>query len=60
MMRTYMKKTIAAIVAGNKEVATIAYSEIQSILDRMATKGLIHKNKAARNKANLIAKIKAM
>ncbi|MGL5432809.1 MAG: 30S ribosomal protein S20, partial [Plesiomonas shigelloides] len=27
---------------------------------RMASKGLIHKNKAARHKANLVAQIKAM
>ncbi len=50
MMRTYMKKkkkTIAAIEAGNKEAATAALVEVTPLLDRMATKGLIHKNKAA-------------
>ncbi len=60
MMRTYLKKTIAAIAAGDKEAATKAFAEAQPILDRMATKGLIHKNKAARHKANLAAKIKAL
>ncbi len=60
MMRTYLKKTIAAITAGDKEAATKAFAEAQPILDRMATKGLIHKNKAARHKANLAAKIKAL
>jgi small subunit ribosomal protein S20 len=29
-------------------------------MDRMATKGLIHKNKAARHKSRLSAQIKAM
>ncbi len=51
MMRTYMKKTIAAIEVGNKEAATAALVEVTPLLDRMATKGLIHKNKAARHKS---------
>ncbi|MEZ8143725.1 30S ribosomal protein S20 [Enterovibrio norvegicus FF-33] len=60
MMRTYLKKTITAIAAGDKEAATKAFAEAQPILDRMATKGLIHKNKAARHKASLVAQIKAL
>ncbi|MBV7300659.1 30S ribosomal protein S20 [Enterovibrio paralichthyis] len=60
MMRTYLKKTIAAIATGDKEAATKAFAEAQPILDRMATKGLIHKNKAARHKAALAAQIKAL
>lgn len=51
MMRTYMKKTVAAIAAGDKEAATAAFAVVTPILDRMATKGLIHKNKAARHKS---------
>ena len=60
MMRTYVKKVIAAIATGDKAVATAAFATAQPILDRMATKGLIHKNKAARHKSNLAAQIKAM
>ncbi|KXF79666.1 30S ribosomal protein S20 [Enterovibrio coralii] len=60
MMRTYLKKTIAAIATGDKEAATKAFAEAQPILDRAATKGLIHKNKAARHKAALAAQIKAL
>ncbi len=60
MMRTYLKKTIAAVKAGDKETATKAFADVQPILDRMATKGLIHKNKAARHKASLAAQIKAL
>lgn len=60
MMRTFLKKTIAAIATGDKEAATKAFAEAQPILDRMATKGLIHKNKAARHKAALAAQIKAL
>lgn len=60
MMRTYMKKVMAAIEAGNKEEATTAFGEVQPILDRYATKGLIHKNKAARHKSRLNTLIKAL
>ncbi|WP_240466193.1 30S ribosomal protein S20, partial [Arhodomonas sp. KWT] len=37
-----------------------AYSTAVPVLDRMATKGVIHKNKAARHKARLAKKIKAL
>ncbi|TRX54427.1 30S ribosomal protein S20 [Thalassomonas sp. M1454] len=60
MMRTYLKKVIAAIEAGNKEEATKEFALATPILDRFASKGLIHKNKAARAKSRLNAKIKAL
>lgn len=60
MMRTYMKKVIAAIESGDKAAAESAYAVATPVLDRMAGKGLIHKNKAARHKSRLAAKIKAL
>ena len=60
MTRTYVKKVVAAIAAGDKAIAQAAFEAAQPILDRMATKGLIHKNKAARHKARLTAQIKAL
>lgn len=60
MMRTSLKKVIAAITAGDKEAATAAYAAATPVLDRMASKGLIHKNKAARHKSRLAAQIKAL
>ncbi len=60
MTRTYVKKVVAAIAAGDKAAAQAAFEAAQPILDRMATKGLIHKNKAARHKARLAAQIKAL
>ncbi len=60
MMRTYVKKTIKAIESGSIEIATKAYNEMQKVLDRFAHKGLIHKNKAARHKERLSAKIKKL
>ena len=52
MMRTFIKKVYAAIEAGDKAAAQKAFNEMQPIVDRQAAKGLIHKNKAARHKAN--------
>ncbi|NRA84583.1 MAG: 30S ribosomal protein S20 [Gammaproteobacteria bacterium] len=60
MMRTFMKKVLVAIASGDKDAATKAFVEVQPILDRYATKGLIHKNKAARHKSRLSAQIKAL
>ncbi|WP_392561338.1 30S ribosomal protein S20 [Orbus sturtevantii] len=60
MMRTYIKKVYAAIAAGDKESAQVAYKDMQEIVDRQAARGLIHKNKAARHKASLIKQINAI
>jgi len=60
MMRTYMKKVSAAIAANDKEQANAAFKAATSILDKMASKGLIHKNKAARHKHRFNNKIKAL
>ncbi len=60
MMRTSIKKVLKAIEAGDKEAAAAAYQAAAPIIDRMAGKNLIHKNKAARHKSRLNASIKAM
>lgn len=59
-VRTYIKKVISAIETGNKEAATTAYAEAVPVIDGMVNKGIIHKNKAARNKSRLNARIKAL
>lgn len=60
MVRTFIKKVNAAIAAGNKEAAQSAFSIMQPLVDRQSAKGLFHKNKAARHKSNLTARINAM
>ena len=60
MVRTYLKKVIAAIEAGDVEAAKTAYAEAIPVVDRVADKGIIHKNKAARHKSRLSARIKAL
>ncbi len=60
MVRTYLKKTYAAIESGEAEAAQAAYNTVVPILDRIADKGIIHKNKAARHKSRLNAQVKAL
>lgn len=60
MMRTQVKKVVYAIEAGDKTAAQDAYKAAVPILDNMARKGLIHKNKAARHKSRLNDKIRVM
>jgi small subunit ribosomal protein S20 len=60
MLRTYIKKVVYAIEAGQKEQAAAAYSAAIPVIDSMINKGYIHINKAARHKSRLNARIKAM
>jgi len=60
MMRTYIKRVLAAVEAGNKEEAQTAYNEAVPVIDRSANNGLIHKNKAARFKSRLNVRVKAL
>jgi small subunit ribosomal protein S20 len=59
-LRTFIKKVIAAVNAGDKEKAQAAYNTAVPVIDSAVTKGLIHKNKAARSKSRLNAKVKAL
>ena len=60
MVRTYIKKVVSAIETKDYDVATAAYNEAVPVIDRMADKGIIHKNKAARHKSRLNESIKAL
>ena len=59
-LRTFIKKVIATIASGNKEDAQTAYKTVVPIIDTAVSKGLIHKNKAARSKSRLNAKVREM
>jgi small subunit ribosomal protein S20 len=60
MVRTYIKNVVKAIDAKETEKAQAAYVLAVPIIDRMADKGILHKNKAARHKSRLNAHIKAL
>lgn len=60
MVRTYIKNVVRAIDAKDLEKAQAAFTAAVPVIDRMADKGIIHKNKAARHKSRLSGHIKAL
>ena len=60
MVRTALKKVVKAIEANDKAAAAQALQNVAPLLDRYASRGLIHKNKAARHKSRLNAKIQSL
>ena len=57
---TMRKKVLAAITAGNKEVAIKLFSEYTSTLDKAAKKGVIAKNNASRKKSRVAQSVAKM
>lgn len=55
MFKTALKSTVkkykAALAEGNKEIASKTYLDAVSKIDKAVTKGIIHKNNAARKKS---------
>jgi small subunit ribosomal protein S20 len=60
MLRSAVKKVLKALDANDAPGAKAAFDVAQPILDRFSARGLIHKNKAARHKSRLTARIKAL
>lgn len=60
MLRTYIKRVLRAIRSGEITKAESEFRTAVPIIDRMARKGLIHCNKAARHKSRLICHIRKM
>lgn len=60
MVRTQLKKVDAAIEGGDHAAATEAYNTAVPVIDRMADRGIIHKNKASRHKSRLNTAVKAL
>lgn len=58
--RTAVKKVLKAVEAGDKSAAQAVYRESVSVIDSIADKNIVHKNKAARHKSRLSAAIKAL
>jgi small subunit ribosomal protein S20 len=59
-LRTAIKKVAKAIEAGDKAAAQVVFKESESVIDRIADKKIIHKNKASRHKSRMSAAVKAM
>jgi len=60
LMKTNIRKFDAAASSDDRETAESAYKTAVKTVDRAATKGLIHKNKAARRKSSLTKKLNAV
>jgi small subunit ribosomal protein S20 len=60
LVRTKIKRVLAAIKSGDVDASQAALKDAMPIIDRMANKGIIAKNKAARHKSRLNAKVKAL
>jgi small subunit ribosomal protein S20 len=58
--RTSIKNVLKAVAAGDKAKASELFKTAQGVIDSIADKGLFHKNKAARHKSRLSAKVKAL
>ena len=50
-MKTSVKKYKAAVDAGDKDLAEKTYADAVAMVDRAVTKGILHKNNAARKKS---------
>ena len=58
--RTAVKGVLKAVAAGDKAKAADTFKAAQKVIDTIADKGVFHKNKAARHKSRLAAKVKAL
>ena len=59
-MRTAIRKVTDAVSTGSAEGAKQALLAAEPNIDTMVNKGLVHRNKAARHKSRLAAKVKAL
>jgi small subunit ribosomal protein S20 len=59
-LRTAIKAVRKAVDAGDKTAAQQVFQQSMGVIDSIADKKIIHKNKAARHKSRLAAAIKAM
>ena len=59
-LKTFIKKFNAAVVAGDKAVATELYPVVIKKIDQAAVRGILHKNNAAHKKSELTLKLNKM
>ena len=59
-VRTYIKRVLAAVEAKDTQAASGALALALPMIDKMVTKGIMHKNQAARHKSRLTKKVKAL
>ena len=60
MVRTYIKRVHGAVESNDAEAAGAALAQATPIIDKMVTKGILHKNQAARQKSRLNKRVKGL
>ena len=59
-VNTFIKRTRQAIAEGDAEKAQAVFKNTESVIDRVATKGILHKRTASRYKKRLAAQVKKL
>ena len=59
-LRTAIKNVLHAVSEGKKDEAVANLKSAVPVIDSMVNKGIIHRNKAARHKSQLNARVKAL
>ena len=59
-VKTIVKKFETFLAAGNTDDAKTSLSKVVSFLDKSASKGIIHKNAAARKKSRLTKRLNVL
>ena len=58
--RTHVKNVLKAVAGGDREQAAAACRRATAVIDSAVTRGLIHRNKAARQKSRLNARVRGL
>ena len=58
--RTHVKAVLKAVAGGDRGQAAAAFRRAMAVIDSAATRGLIHRNKAARQKSRLNARVRGL
>jgi small subunit ribosomal protein S20 len=59
-MRSAVRGVTSAIEGGNKDAALASYKAAVPVIDTLVNKQIVHRNKAARHKSRLAARIRGM
>lgn len=59
-MRSAIREVTSAVAAGNKQAAEASYRAAVPLIDTLVNKQIVHRNKAARHKSRLAARVRAM
>jgi small subunit ribosomal protein S20 len=59
-MRSAVRAVTSAVAAGNKQAAEASYRAAVPLIDTLVNKQIVHRNKAARHKSRLAARVRAM